>query len=58
MSQLAANTDHINNGFGAQNVRVMMGIPGVQYSGSYGANLFGTISTHTPPVDNDTTVAL
>ena len=40
MSQLAANIDHINNKFGYQNVGVMMGMLGIQYSGSYGENVF------------------
>ena len=40
MSQLAANIDHINNGFGSQNVGVIMGMLGIQYSGSYGENVF------------------
>ena len=57
MIQLSANTAHINNGFGYQNLVVIMGMSGVQYSGSYGANCFGAISTHAPPVDNYTFVA-
>ena len=35
-----------------------MVMSGVQYSGSYGANVFVTISIHALPVDNDTYVAL
>ena len=35
-----------------------MGISGVQYSGSYGDNLFDTRSTRAAPVDNDTDFAL
>ena len=31
---------------------------GVQYNGSYGVNLTGTISTNSPPVDDNTSVAL
>ena len=58
MRQLVTNSDHINNGFGAQNTGVMMGISGVQYSGSYGANLFGAISIHTLLIENDMSVAL
>ena len=58
MIQLAANTAHINNGFGYQNVGVIMGMSGVQYSGSYGANVFGTSITHAPLVDNYTAIAL
>ena len=58
MSQLAANTSHINNGFGAHNVGVMMGMLRVQYSGSFGENLFSTSSTHPLPVDNNMDVAL
>ena len=57
MKQLASNTDHINNRFGAQIVGLMMGISGVKYSGSYGANLFGTSSTHAAPLNNNTAVA-
>ena len=37
MIQLSANTSHINNGLGYQNVGVVMGVSSVQYSGSYGA---------------------
>ena len=58
MSQLAANTSHINNVFGSHNLGVMMGMLGVQYSGSYGANYFGTSITHAPQVYNDTDVVL
>ena len=58
MIQLSAKTNHINNGFGAHNVGAKMGISGVQYSGSYGANLFVTISTHTLSVNKDTSFAL
>ena len=57
MRKLSANTSHINNGFGDQNVGVMMGMAGMQFSGFYGANLFGTIRTYAPLVDNDTSVA-
>ena len=56
MSQLSANTAHINNIFGSQNLGVVMGMSGVQYSGYYGVNLFGTISTHDAQVDNDADV--
>ena len=58
MSQLSPDTSHINNGFGDQNVRVIMGMSGVQYIGSYGKNFFGTSSKYAPPVDNDMAVAL
>ena len=58
MIQLAANTAHINNGFGSHTVGVMVGMSGVQYSESYGANLFGTSSTHATPVDDDTDFSL
>ena len=54
--QLESNTAYINNGFGAQNVGMMRGMSGVQYSGSYGANLFGTSSARAVLVDNDTAV--
>ena len=57
MIRLAANTAHINNGFWYHNVGVIMGMSGVQYSGSYGTNLFGTSSTYAPPVDNYTAIA-
>ena len=53
MRKLSSNTVHINNRFGSQNVGVVMDMSGVQYSGSYGVNLFGAISTHAPPVDNN-----
>ena len=58
MSQLASDTAHINNIFGAHNIGVIMGILGVQYSGSYGADFFGTISSHAPLVDNSMAVSL
>ena len=51
MSQLSANTAHINNVFGAHNVGVIMGMSCMQYSGSYGVNFFGTSSINAPPVD-------
>ena len=35
-----------------------MGISGVQYSASYGANLFGTFSTHARLVDNYIAISL
>ena len=54
MSQLASNIAHINKIFGAQNLGVMMGMLFVQYSGSYGANCFGTSSTHALSIDNNT----
>ena len=56
--KLASNTYHINNRFGYQNLGVMMGMSGVQYSGSYGANLFSARSAHATPVDNSAAVAL
>ena len=56
-SQLASNTFHINNGFGAKYVGLMMGMLGMQYSRSYGDNVFGTSSTHALLVDNNTSVA-
>ena len=56
MSQLEDNTAHINNVFGAHNVGAMIGVLGVQYSGSCGVNVFSTSSTHAPPVDNYTSV--
>ena len=58
MIQLEVDTAHINNGFGAQNVGVMMGVPGVQYSGSYGGDLYVTISTCAPLIYNYIYVAL
>ena len=58
MIQLAANTDHINNGFGVHNLGVMMGMPGVKYSGSYGNSFFGTSNTRAAPVDNDRDVVI
>ena len=58
MIQLAGSTYHINKLFGARNVGVMMVMLGVQFSGSYQANLFGTSSTCDVPVDNNTAVAL
>ena len=58
MRQLSANKYHTNNGFGAQNVRAMMGMSGVQYSGPYGSNWFITISTHAAPVDKKMAVVL
>ena len=39
MSQLSVIKNHINDGFGAQNVGVIMSMSGVQYSGSYGVNV-------------------
>ena len=56
--QLEGRTAHINDGFGSHNRGVVMGMLGIQYSGSYGANLFSTSSTCSTPVDNDTDVAL
>ena len=58
MIQLASDIAHINNGFGYHNVGATMGIPGVQYSGSYGANLLGKISPHTSMIDNYISVVL
>ena len=58
MRKLSSNTSHINNEFGAQNLGVIIGIPGVQYSGSYGEIVLGTSSTHTTPVDNNKNVEL
>ena len=43
---------HINNVFGSHIVWVMMGMSGVQYSGSYGENVLDTKSTHALLVDN------
>ena len=57
MIQLSADTSHINNGFGDQNVGGKWVLIGMQYSGSYGDNLFGARSTHDPMVNIDTTVA-
>ena len=57
MIQLSADTSHINNGFGDNNLGVMMGMPGVQYSGSYGSSLFVKGSSNAPPVDNYTDVS-
>ena len=58
MSQLAADTAHINNTFGSQNLWMMMGMSGVQYSGFYGANFSSISSTHAPLVDNEITGTL
>ena len=58
MIQLSANTAHINNGFGYQNLVVIMGMSGVQYSGSYGASFFVTSNTCDAPVDNYMSVSL
>ena len=58
MRQLSSSTSHINNRFGPHNVGVMMGMSGVQYSGSCGVKLFGTSSTHATWVDNSTAVEL
>ena len=56
--QLADYTTHMNNNFGYHNVGVIMGMSVVPYSQSYGANLVWTSSTHDPPVDKETAVAL
>ena len=58
MSKLSVNTAHINNGFVSQNLGVMMGMLGVQYSGFYGENLCSKSSTCSAPVDNNMAVAL
>ena len=58
ISQLASGISHINNRFGAHNIGVIMGMSGMQYNGSYGANFFGTSSTHDFPVDNYMSVLL
>ena len=58
MRQLAPNIANINNGFGAHNVGVMMGMLGVQYSEPYGSNCFVTISTLVPLVYNSTDASL
>ena len=58
MIQLAGSTDHINKLSGARNVGVMVVMSGVQLSGSYQANLFGTSSTCDVPVDKNIAVAL
>ena len=55
---LADKISNKNNGFGSQNVGVIMGMLGVQDSGYYGANYFVTSSTHAVTVDNDMDVAL
>ena len=58
ISQLSANTSHINIRFGSHNVGEMMGMSGVQYSASYERNCFGARSTHFLSVDNDTAFSL
>ena len=58
MIHLSAYTAHVNNWFGVQNVGGVMDMSGVQYSGSYGENLFDTRSTYSPLVDNDMAVSL
>ena len=56
-SQLAGNISHINNRFGYHNVGLIMGMTGMQYSGSYGDNFFGTNITRYAPVDKDMNVS-
>ena len=58
MIQLSGSTSHINSLFGAYNVGVVLVMSCVQYSGSYGDNLFGTSSTCAVLVDNNTYISL